>query len=82
VALHWRTASEPNVLGFNVYSGPGTHRVRRNRHIIPAEGLGARGRGYVFRLKVAASVRRAGPYWLQIVDKQGTRSWFGSVSAP
>ena len=69
------------MLGFNVYAGSATHRVRRNGHLIPAGGSDAQGRAYVYRLKVAARMRPAGPYWLQIVDNQGNRSWYGSVIA-
>jgi len=81
VLLRWRTASEASLLGFNVYCGPSKHRVQRNTHLIRAHGSVSRGRLYSFRDRIAARVRRAGPYWLQIVDVQGNRSWYGSVIA-
>jgi hypothetical protein len=81
VLLRWRTASEPSLLGFNVYCGPSKHRVLRNTHLIRAHGSVSQGHRYSFRDRIAARVRRAGPYWLQIVDVQGTRSWYGSVIA-
>ena len=81
VLIRWRTASEPSLLGFNVYCGPSKHRVQRNTHLIRAHGSTAQGRRYSFRDRIAARVRRAGPYWLQIVDVQGNRSWYGSVIA-
>ena len=82
VLLRWRTASEVSLLGFNVYCGPSKHRVQRNTHLIRAHGSVSQGRRYSFRDRIAARVRRAGPYWLQIVDVHGNRSWYGSVIAP
>jgi hypothetical protein len=81
VLIRWRTASEPSLLGFNVYCGSSKHRVQRNTHLIRAHGSISGGRSYSFRDRIAARVRRAGPYWLQIVDVQGKRSWYGSVIA-
>jgi hypothetical protein len=77
VLLRWRTASELNLLGFNVYCGAkASQRVRRNSHLI----LARRGvHRYSFGDRIARKVRRPGPYWLQIVDPQGNKSWFGSV---
>jgi hypothetical protein len=81
VLIRWRTASEPSLLGFNVYCGSSKHRVQRNPHLIRAHGSVSQGRPYSFRDRIAARVRRAGPYWLQIVDVNGNRSWYGSVIA-
>jgi hypothetical protein len=75
VQLHWRTASSVNLLGFNVYCGS-SHRVKRNAHLILAHsGV----HNYSFGDRVAQKVRHPGPYWLQLVDPNGHRSWFGSV---
>jgi hypothetical protein len=81
VLLRWRTASEVSLLGFNVYCGPAKHRVQRNTQLIRAHGSVSQGHRYSFRDRIAARVRRAGPYWLQIVDTHGNRSWYGSVIA-
>jgi len=81
VLLRWRTASQAALLGFNVYCGNAKHRVKRNARLIPARGSAVQGHRYSFRDRVAARVRRAGPYWLQIVDQNGTRTWYGSTIA-
>jgi len=75
VVLHWRTASQLNLLGFNVYCGA-SHRVKRNAHLILARPGVHR---YSFGDRIARKVRRPGPYWLQTVDPSGNKSWFGSL---
>ena len=75
VVLRWRTASQLNLLGFNIYCGA-SHRVKRNSHLILArQGV----HRYSFADRIARKVRRPGPYWLQTVDPSGNKSWFGSV---
>jgi len=75
VLLRWRTASGIRLLGYNVYCG-GNHRVKRNAHLILSRpGV----RSYSFGDRIARKVRRPGPYWLQLVDPNGKKSWFGSV---
>jgi len=65
VRMRWRTASEIGVTGFNVYRSIGARRVRLNRVIIAAHG-GA-----------AAHTSRAARYWVQAVNADGSRTWFG-----
>src|SRR5215203_454129 len=48
VVLRWRTAQEVGSLGFNVYRGTASHRVRLNRTIVHAQGSLA-GSRYIYR---------------------------------
>lgn len=78
VTLTWRTGSEAEVLGFNVWRvGSGSsHRV--NRALIRAKGqLG----GATYRV-VDRSARRGVPYRyrLQLVRPDGSRAWADSAS--
>jgi hypothetical protein len=76
VVVRWSTASELNTLGFHVYRQVGDRRVRVNRRLIPAKGLGA----YTLldrRAPRAKTLR----YWIQEVAVDGSRSWYGPVRA-
>ena len=75
VQLRWRTAAAINLLGFNVYCGS-SHRVKRNAHLILAHSGVHK---YSFGDRVAQKVRHPGPYWLQLVDPNGKKSWFASI---
>ena len=72
VSVRWRTASEVELLGFNVYRQVKGRRVRVNTRVIAAHGAGA----YAF---LDRSAPRAGPlrYWVQAVNRDGSRRWFG-----
>jgi hypothetical protein len=77
VVLRWHTATELNVLGFNVYREEIGRRVRVNKQLIAASGT-ARGYKYLFvdhRPRAAKTPR----YRLQIVHVNGARSWFGAA---
>jgi hypothetical protein len=78
VTVRWRTASEVDTLGFNVYRRTSSGPLRKvNRALIAAKG-GPAGASYRF---VDRSTR-AGvvyTYRLQLVDVDGTRSWYGSA---
>ena len=77
VVVRWRTGTEVNTLGFNVFRERHGRRVKVNRRLIPASGavVGAR-YAYVDR----RASRRAGlRYWLQSVDASGSRRWERSV---
>lgn len=74
--LRWRTASELDTAGFNVYRGS----MRLNRSLIAARG--DRGAGASYRLldrtaRPGASYR----YRLQVVDLDGSRHWAASSGA-
>jgi hypothetical protein len=70
--VRWRTASEVNALGFNVYRAVQGRRVRVNARLIPARGAGA----YSF-LDRRAPHAKALRYWIQLVNLDGSRSWYG-----
>lgn len=76
VAITWRTASENEIVGFNVWRGPlGEQKV--NASLVPARGSVG---GASYRL-VDARVRRGGSYTyrLQIVKRDGSTAWYGSA---
>jgi hypothetical protein len=77
VLLRWRTGTEVDELGFNVYRQQGNRRVRVNRRVLPALG-GVSGRSYSFT-DGRAPRHRALRYWLQDVDRSGARTWHGPV---
>jgi hypothetical protein len=84
VVLRWRTGSEFAALGFNVYrQARGAKRVKLNRSLIPAAGLtggAASSSEYSFRTKLPARAAAA-RYFLQEVDADGARTWYGPVRA-
>jgi hypothetical protein len=82
VLLEWKTVSELNNLGFNVYrafriNGP---RVRINAELIPADIFGQGGSEYAY-LDIGLFPRRTYFYWLEDVDFDGTTTFYGPVSA-
>jgi hypothetical protein len=72
VSLRWGLASQADVLGFNVYRQVGAKRTRVNARLIRAHAAG----GYSLLDRRA---QRAAParYWLQIVNLDGSRAWYG-----
>jgi hypothetical protein len=82
VVVRWRTASEFDALGYNVYrKRVGQRRVRVNKRLLPALSLsrgGVSGRAYSF-VDRRASRHRALRYWVQDVDVRGHRTWHGPV---
>jgi hypothetical protein len=81
VSVTWRTASETEILGFNVFrTRTGTSRIKVNPALIPAKHSGQAG-GAAYRvLDRTAKAGRGYTYRLQIVDLRGARSWY-SVGA-
>ena len=77
VTLRWRTGTEADTLGFNVYRQTGARRVLVNRRLIPALG-GVAGSAYSYRDR-SAPQHRVLRYWLQDVAIDGTRTWHASV---
>jgi hypothetical protein len=70
VQLAWRMAQQIDVAGYNVYREVRGHKVRVNKHLIPARQSG--------RYSFFDHARRAGArYWLQTVNLDGSRSWHG-----
>jgi hypothetical protein len=77
VVLRWRTAQEVGSVGFNVYRGTASHRVRLNRTIVRAQGSVA-GSQYVYRDTRAPRHSRL-RYWLEEVGTDGSRHWRGPL---
>jgi len=78
VAVRWRTASEVDVLGFNVYRKTASGPLRKvNRSLIAARG-GAAGASYRF-VDRSARAGASYTYRLQLVDVDGTHAWYGST---
>jgi hypothetical protein len=70
--VRWRTASEVDALGFNVYRAVQGRRVRVNPRLIPARGA----RAYSFLDRKAPHAKSL-RYWIQLVNFDGSRSWYG-----
>ncbi|MDQ3875502.1 MAG: hypothetical protein M3322_08175 [Actinomycetota bacterium] len=84
VVLRWRTASEVNTLGYNVYRQAGAKRVKLNRSLIPAASLiggSTSSHAYSFRTRIPSLKGASAKYWLQEVASNGARSWYGPVRA-
>jgi hypothetical protein len=80
VVVHWRTASETSLLGFNVYRVAGKQSIRLNRALIPARASATVADG-TYRI-VDRSVRpgRQYTYRLQSVGLSGKRNWIGTAA--
>jgi hypothetical protein len=82
VALSWRTASETDLLGFNVWRSSGKSWRLVNPTLIHATHAGTTG-GAVYRLfDRTARSGRFYSYRLQTVALSGKRAWFGVGSVP
>jgi hypothetical protein len=78
VRLRWRTASEVETLGFNVFRRVRGTRVKVNRRIIPSRAS-VGGAVYSFLDRRAPRNARGLRYWLQVIDLDGTRTWKGPI---
>ncbi|MBA3364498.1 MAG: hypothetical protein H0U03_01750 [Actinobacteria bacterium] len=77
VLVRWRTASESDTLGYNVFRELNGRRVKLNRSLISSKGaLGPA--SYSFRAR-ARPGERSSRHWLQVVRLDGSRSWLGSA---
>jgi hypothetical protein len=74
VLVRWRTRSEQDALGFNVYRGD-TKKVRLTRSIVRASGDG-RGHSYSY-LDRSARKGKSAPYYLEVVQRSGSKIMFG-----
>lgn len=77
VTLRWKTGSEIDMLGYNVYVERNGKRVKLNRSLIAGKGL--LGGSYAFKTK-APSAKKPVRYWLEALDLDGART-FRSVLA-
>ena len=79
VLLRWRTGSEVDTLGFNVYRETQGRRVKLNRSLIASKApAGVAGASYSFWDR-SRRVKQARRYWLQAVNRDGSRLWRGPV---
>jgi subtilisin-like proprotein convertase family protein len=78
VLVRWRSASENDLLGFNVYRARGKTLTKLNRSLIAATG-GTAGRAYSFRDR-SARRGRSYTYRLQSVTTSGKRAWIARTS--
>jgi hypothetical protein len=74
VLVRWRTRSEGNALGFNVYRGD-VKKVRLTRSMVRASGDG-RGHTYSY-IDRSACKGKAAPYYLEVVQRGGSKIMFG-----
>jgi uncharacterized delta-60 repeat protein len=79
VLVRWRTASEANTRGFNLYRKlKPPRRANGSLGLIPARGGATLGAAYSFVDRRAS--RTVARYWLQEVKKSGKRLWYGPVA--
>ena len=74
VTLQWETASETNLLGFNLYREPagGGQRIKLNSTIVPPQNLGGMtGAIYTYTDNLERPVDRY-VYWLEVVSVLGS----------
>lgn len=77
INVRWRTGSEGNVLGFNVYREQNGVRVKANRRLIRSVVAGTlSGHAYSWIDRSASKVRR---YWIDQVLFSGDRRWHGPI---
>jgi hypothetical protein len=78
--LHWTTASETEILGFNVWRYRGAKGVKVNRALIRAKRSGEpAGASYRF-VDTVRSSKRGLSYRLQLVDLKGKRTWYAAFA--
>lgn len=78
VHVRWATASEHDVLGFHVYREQNGRRTRASERLIPAKSGFGRKYSYLDRRAPAAARVR---YWIQAVNFDGSRRWYGPARA-
>jgi hypothetical protein len=78
VLVRWRTRLEGDALGFNLYRGD-AKKVRVTRSMVRASGNG-RGHSYSYLDRSASKSKRA-PYYLEVVQRGGSKIMFGPAQA-
>jgi uncharacterized delta-60 repeat protein len=76
--VRWRTLSEVDSRGFNVYREQSGRRVRTNASVIRNRGNARRGRSYSFLDRRARGTRVR--YWLQELRTGRGAGWYGPVA--
>ena len=78
--LQWKTASETEILGFNVWRYRGAKGVKLNRTLVRAKRSGKpKGASYRFVDQVRGA-KRGLTYRLQLVDLKGKRTWYAAFA--
>ena len=81
IEMNWKTESETDVIGFNVYRSEIKDLTRAGRHInysLLPPGTAPFPRSYVYQ-DVVADVYTTHYYWLEVVDLGGTSSLHGPI---
>jgi hypothetical protein len=82
VSLSWRTATETELAGFNLWRSSSKSWRKVNQALIAAKQTG-RAAGAAYRLLDRSSRPRGSyTYRLQVVDLNGKRSWYGPGAVP
>ena len=83
IFIRWRTGSEAQLVGFNLYREQRSKLVKLNRALIPSVfGGTTSGHAYSWLDRNAPKQRGALRYRLQSVNLDGSRSWVGAASVP
>src|SRR5262249_47803557 len=83
--ISWRTGSEVDNLGFNIYREDGNKRVQVNPQVVAGSALitgsGVRlGAGKSYGWWDSDSKNRPGQYWIEDIDLNGNKTLHGPVS--
>jgi hypothetical protein len=73
VSVRWKTAAEPDVLGFNVYREVGKKRTKLNKALIGSKGAVA-GASYKWLDKLPKTLKGSPCYRLEAVSGTGTKT--------
>jgi hypothetical protein len=78
--LQWKTASETEILGFNVWRYRGAKGVKVNRTLVRAKRSGEpKGASYRY-IDYVRGAKRGLTYRLQLVDLKGKRTWYAAFA--
>ena len=82
IKLEWTTASESEVVGFNLYRAKSVdgERVKLNSTLIPMQGTDTTGFTYIYKDK-GLKANKVYYYWLETIDIYGTSQVVGPESA-
>ncbi len=79
VTVNWRTASEIDVAGYNVYGLVHGKRVKLNSHIIASKSSGAN--SYAYQYRTIKGQKAPSRFWLQSINLDGSRQWHAARAA-
>ena len=78
--LHWTTASETEILGFNVWRYRGAKGVKVNRTLVRAKRSGEPAGASYRYIDQVRGAKRGLTYRLQLVDLKGKRTWYAAFA--